>query len=91
MRLTLSTAKSTICADTVPTDNVCRIRKNHSRHRGKRDALTLDVFKSEYHKLLEAYFAENFVLDPELDRNASNPHFYHAFYVYNTRPESLLL
>ena len=25
------------------------------------DALTLDVFKSEYHKLLEAYFAENFV------------------------------
>ena len=24
------------------------------------DALTLDVFKSEYHKLLEAYFAENF-------------------------------
>ena len=34
------------------------------------DALTLDVFKSEYHKLLETYFAENFVLDPELDWNA---------------------
>src|SRR6266480_3830492 len=30
------------------------------------DALTLDVFKSEYHKLLETYFAENVVLDPEL-------------------------
>src|SRR6266536_1867529 len=25
------------------------------------DALTLDVFRSEYHKLLETYFAENFV------------------------------
>src|SRR5881398_154220 len=31
------------------------------------DALTLDVFKSEYHKLLEAYFAENFVVDLALD------------------------
>jgi oligoendopeptidase F len=47
------------------------------------DALTLDVFKSEYHKLLEAYFAENFVLDPELDLECLRiPHFYHAFYVY---------
>src|SRR5438874_2249244 len=46
-------------------------------------ALTLDVFKSEYHKLLEAYFAENFVLDPELDLECLRiPHFYHAFYVY---------
>ena len=33
------------------------------------DALTLDVFKSEYRKLLETYFAENFVLDPQLDLN----------------------
>jgi oligoendopeptidase F len=47
------------------------------------EALTLDVFKSEYHKLLEAYFAENFVLDPELDLECLRiPHFYHAFYVY---------
>src|SRR5215471_1193946 len=47
------------------------------------DALTLDVFKSEYRKLLEAYFAENFVIDPELDLECLRiPHFYHAFYVY---------
>jgi len=47
------------------------------------DALTLDVFKSEYHKLLETYFAENFVLDRELDLECLRiPHFYHAFYVY---------
>jgi len=47
------------------------------------DALTLAVFKSEYHKLLETYFAENFVLDPELDLECLRiPHFYHAFYVY---------
>jgi oligoendopeptidase F len=47
------------------------------------DALTLDVFKSEYHKLLNAYFAENFVLDPQLDLECLRiPHFYGAFYVY---------
>jgi oligoendopeptidase F len=47
------------------------------------DALTLDVFKSEYHKLLETYFAENFALDAELDLECLRiPHFYHAFYVY---------
>src|SRR6266403_1917949 len=47
------------------------------------DALTLDVFKSEYHKLLETYFAENVVLDRELDLECLRiPHFYHAFYVY---------
>jgi oligoendopeptidase F len=47
------------------------------------DALTLDVFKSEYHKLLETYFAENFVVDAELDLECLRiPHFYHAFYVY---------
>jgi oligoendopeptidase F len=46
-------------------------------------ALTLDVFKTEYHKLLEAYFAENFALDPQLDLEGLRiPHFYHAFYVY---------
>jgi oligoendopeptidase F len=47
------------------------------------DALTLDVFKTEYHKLLVAYFAENFVLDPQLDLECLRiPHFYGAFYVY---------
>ena len=46
-------------------------------------ALTLDVFKSEYHKLLAAYFGENFVLDPQLDLECLRiPHFYAAFYVY---------
>ena len=47
------------------------------------DALTLDSFKSEYHKLLAAYFAENIVLDPQLDLECLRiPHFYSAFYVY---------
>src|SRR5437764_35271 len=47
------------------------------------DALTLDTFKSEYRKLLEVYFADNFVLDPQLDLECSRiPHFYSAFYVY---------
>jgi len=47
------------------------------------DALTLEVLKSEYHKLLQTYFAENFMLDPELDLECLRiPHFYHAFYVY---------
>jgi oligoendopeptidase F len=47
------------------------------------DALTLDTFKSEYHKLLASYFAENFVLDPQLDLECLRiPHFYGAFYVY---------
>src|SRR6266516_1722876 len=47
------------------------------------DALTLDVFRSEYHKLLKNYFAEDFVLDPELDLECLRiPHFYRAFYVY---------
>ena len=47
------------------------------------DALTLDVFKSEYRKLLQAYFGEDVVLDPELDLECLRiPHFYSAFYVY---------
>jgi oligoendopeptidase F len=47
------------------------------------NALTLEVFKSEYRRLLETYFAENFVLDPELDLECLRiPHFYSAFYVY---------
>jgi oligoendopeptidase F len=47
------------------------------------DALTLDLFKGEYHKLLESYFAEHVVLDAQLDLECLRiPHFYHAFYVY---------
>ena len=47
------------------------------------NALTLDVFKTEYRKLLTAYFAENFVVDPQLDLECLRiPHFYGAFYVY---------
>ncbi len=47
------------------------------------DALTLDVFKSEYRKLLGAYFGPGVVLDPELDLECLRiPHFYSAFYVY---------
>jgi oligoendopeptidase F len=47
------------------------------------DALTLDVFKQEYHALLEAYFGSAVVLDQELDLECLRiPHFYNAFYVY---------
>jgi len=47
------------------------------------DALTLDVFKSRYHALLEAYFGPGVVLDPQLDLECLRiPHFYNAFYVY---------
>ncbi|MEY2560798.1 MAG: oligoendopeptidase [Verrucomicrobiota bacterium] len=47
------------------------------------DALTLDVFKSEYRALLESYFGDGVVLDPELDLECLRiPHFYNAFYVY---------
>ncbi len=47
------------------------------------EALTLDVFKSEYRKLLEAYFGDAVVLDPQLDLECLRiPHFYSAFYVY---------
>jgi oligoendopeptidase F len=47
------------------------------------DALTLDVFKSEYRTLLQAYFGEGVVLDPQLDLECLRiPHFYNAFYVY---------
>ena len=47
------------------------------------DALTLDVFKSEYRALLQAYFGDGVLLDPQLDLECLRiPHFYHAFYVY---------
>ena len=47
------------------------------------EALTLDVFKAEYRKLLSAYFADGIVIDPQLDLECLRiPHFYSAFYVY---------
>ncbi len=47
------------------------------------EGLTLDVFKKEYRALLQAYFAQNFAIDTELDLECLRiPHFYSAFYVY---------
>jgi oligoendopeptidase F len=47
------------------------------------DALTLDVFKNEYRKLLEVYFGQAVVIDPQLELESLRiPHFYNAFYVY---------
>ncbi len=47
------------------------------------EALTLDVFKSEYRQLLSSYFGDAVVLDPQLDLECLRiPHFYSAFYVY---------
>jgi oligoendopeptidase F len=46
-------------------------------------ALTLDVFKSEYRKLLDAYFGDTVVIDAALGLECLRiPHFYSAFYVY---------
>ena len=46
-------------------------------------ALTLDIFKSEYGRLLKAYFGNVVVIDPQLDFECLRiPHFYNAFYVY---------
>jgi oligoendopeptidase F len=47
------------------------------------DALTLDVFKNEYRKLLEVYFDHAVVIDRQLELESLRiPHFYSAFYVY---------
>ena len=47
------------------------------------DALTLDVFKNEYRKVLETYFANAIAIDPQLELECLRiPHFYSAFYVY---------
>ncbi len=47
------------------------------------EAVTLDTFKQEYTKLLQAYFGEAVVLDPQLALECLRiPHFYSAFYVY---------
>jgi len=49
----------------------------------KNEPLTLDVFREEYRKLLDAYFGPDFALDEELSLEGLRiPHFYRAFYVY---------
>ena len=45
--------------------------------------LTLEVISDEYRKLLEIYFGDALVIDPELSLECLRiPHFYSAFYVY---------
>ena len=45
--------------------------------------LTLDVMTDIYHQLLETYFGDTLVIDPELFLECLRiPHFYSAFYVY---------
>jgi oligoendopeptidase F len=47
------------------------------------EPLTVDAFKGEYWKLLQAYFGPDFALDDELKLECFRiPHFYRAFYVY---------
>jgi oligoendopeptidase F len=47
------------------------------------EPLTVDALRSEYRKLLEAYFGPEFVIDKELELECLRiPHFYRAFYVY---------
>jgi oligoendopeptidase F len=47
------------------------------------EPLTLDAFRTEYRKLLDAYFGPEFSLDAELSLECLRiPHFYRAFYVY---------
>jgi oligoendopeptidase F len=47
------------------------------------EPLTVEALKSEYHKLLVAYFGPDFALDDQLRLECFRiPHFYRAFYVY---------
>ncbi len=47
------------------------------------EPLTVECFKSEYHKLLTAYFGLEFAIDDQLRLECFRiPHFYRAFYVY---------
>jgi oligoendopeptidase F len=47
------------------------------------EPLTVECIKSEYGKLLDAYFGPDFKIDPELQLECLRiPHFYSAFYVY---------
>src|SRR5438477_2128897 len=53
------------------------------------DALTLDVFKNEYRKLLEAYFGDAIAIDPQLELECLRiPHFYSALDRKSTRLNS---
>jgi oligoendopeptidase F len=47
------------------------------------EPLTLETFRAEYRKLLDAYFGPDFKIDDELSLEGLRiPHFYRAFYVY---------
>jgi oligoendopeptidase F len=47
------------------------------------EPLTLDGMTEIYHQLLETYFGDTLVIDPELSLECLRiPHFYSAFYVY---------
>jgi oligoendopeptidase F len=47
------------------------------------DALTLDVFRRMYRKLLDEYFGKDFIIDESLELECLRiPHFYSGFYVY---------
>ncbi len=47
------------------------------------EPLTVDTLRTEYRRLLEAYFGPGFVIDKELELECLRiPHFYNAFYVY---------
>ncbi len=49
----------------------------------KNEPLTLEVFRGEYRKLLEAYLGPGMTIDDELSLECLRiPHFYNAFYVY---------
>ncbi|WP_020470359.1 oligoendopeptidase F [Zavarzinella formosa] len=49
----------------------------------KNEPLTLESFREEYQKLLDAYFGPDFTLDEQLSLEGLRiPHFYRAFYVY---------
>jgi oligoendopeptidase F len=45
--------------------------------------LTLEVIRDQYRKLIEIYFGNTMIVDPELELECLRiPHFYSAFYVY---------
>jgi oligoendopeptidase F len=49
----------------------------------KNEPLTLEAFRTEYRKLLEAYLGPGMTIDDELSLECLRiPHFYNAFYVY---------
>jgi oligoendopeptidase F len=49
----------------------------------RNEPLTLETMRTEYRKLLDAYFGPQFAIDDELSLECLRiPHFYNAFYVY---------